>query len=112
MRLIIPLGASRFSPLAGSEVSRSAECVDQFGRHAIWMSDQPLVPGRSYLLKIGTRTGPATIGALKHRIDVETLAHLADRTLRLNEIGFCNLSTAAPLALTHTPPAGRPALLF
>jgi len=62
------------------------------------MSDQPLVPGRSYLLKIGTRTVPATITALKHRIDVETLAHLADRTLGLNEIGFCNLSTAAPVA--------------
>jgi bifunctional enzyme CysN/CysC len=62
------------------------------------MSDQPLVPGRSYLLKIGTRTVPATMTALKHRIDVETLAHLADRTLRLNEIGFCNLSTTAPVA--------------
>jgi len=74
------------------------ECVDQFAAHVIWMSDQPLVPGRSYLLKIGTRTVPATITALKHRIDVETLAHLADRTLGLNEIGFCNLSTAAPVA--------------
>ena len=74
------------------------ECVDQFAAHVIWMSDQPLVPGRSYLLKIGTRTVPATITALKHRIDVETLAHLADRTLGLNGIGFCNLSTAAPVA--------------
>ncbi len=74
------------------------ECVDQFAAHVIWMSDQPLVPGRSYLLKIGTRTVPATMTALKHRIDVETLAHLADRTLGLNEIGFCNLSTAAPVA--------------
>jgi bifunctional enzyme CysN/CysC len=74
------------------------ECVDQFAAHVIWMSDQPLVPGRSYLLKIGTRTVPVTITALKHRIDVETLAHLADRTLGLNEIGFCNLSTAAPVA--------------
>ncbi len=62
------------------------------------MSDQPLVPGRSYLLKIGTRTVPATVTALKHRIDVDTLAHLADRTLPLNEIGFCNLSTSAPVA--------------
>ena len=61
----------------------------------IWLSEQPLVPGRSYLLKIGTRTVPATVTALKHRIDVDTLAHLADRTLGLNEIGFCNLSTAA-----------------
>ena len=74
------------------------ECVDQFAAHVIWMSEQPLVPGRSYLLKIGTRTVPATITALKHRIDVETLAHLADRTLALNEIGFCNVSTAAPVA--------------
>ena len=46
-------------------------------------------------MKIGTRTVPATVTALKHRIDVDTLAHLADRTLELNEIGFCNLSTAA-----------------
>ena len=74
------------------------EFVDQFAAHVIWMSDQPLVPGRSYLLKIGTRTVPATVTALKHRIDVDTLAHLADKTLALNEIGFCNLSTAAPVA--------------
>ncbi|HYZ40608.1 MAG TPA: adenylyl-sulfate kinase, partial [Stellaceae bacterium] len=62
------------------------------------MSDQPLVPGRSYLLKIGTRIAPATVSALKYRIDIDTLAHLADRTLSLNQIGFCNLSTAVPVA--------------
>jgi bifunctional enzyme CysN/CysC len=74
------------------------EFVDQFAAQIIWMSEQPLVPGRSYLLKIGTRTVPATITALKHRIDVETMAHLADKTLGFNEIGFCNLSTASPIA--------------
>jgi bifunctional enzyme CysN/CysC len=74
------------------------EFVDQFAAHVIWLSEHPLVPGRSYLLKIGTRTVPATVTALKHRIDVDTLAHLADRTLELNEIGFCNLSTAAAIA--------------
>jgi bifunctional enzyme CysN/CysC len=74
------------------------ECVDQFAAHVIWLSEQPLVPGRSYLMKIGTRTVPATVTALKHRINVETLAHLPDKTLGLNEIGFCNLSTAAPVA--------------
>jgi bifunctional enzyme CysN/CysC len=73
------------------------ECVDQFAAHVIWLCEQPLVPGRSYLLKIGTRTVPATVTALKHRINIETLAHLADKTLGLNEIGFCNLSTAAPV---------------
>jgi bifunctional enzyme CysN/CysC len=74
------------------------EFVDQFAAHLIWFSEQPLVPGRSYILKIGTRTVPATVTALKHRINVETLAHLAEKTLALNEIGFCNLSTAAPVA--------------
>ena len=74
------------------------ECVDQFAAHVIWLCEQPLVPGRSYFLKIGTRTVPATVTALKHRINIETVAHLADKTLGLNEIGFCNLSTAAPVA--------------
>ncbi|MGC2521495.1 MAG: sulfate adenylyltransferase subunit CysN [Stellaceae bacterium] len=74
------------------------EFVDQFAAHVIWMSEHRMVPGRSYLLKIGTRTLPATITALKHRIDVDTLAHLAERSLGLNDIGFCNLSTAAPVA--------------
>src|SRR6516162_6865342 len=74
------------------------ECVDQFAAHVIWLSEQPLVPGRSYLLKIGPRTVPATVTALKHRINTDTLAHLADKTLGLNEIGFCNLSTAVPVA--------------
>jgi len=74
------------------------ECVDQFAAHVIWLSEQPMVPGRSYLLKIGTRTVPATITTLKHRINTDTLAHLADKTLGLNEIGFCNLSTAVPVA--------------
>jgi bifunctional enzyme CysN/CysC len=74
------------------------EFVDQFAAHVIWMSEQPLVPGRSYLMKIGARTLPASVTALKHRVDIDTLAHLAENTLSLNEIGFCNLSTAAPIA--------------
>jgi bifunctional enzyme CysN/CysC len=81
-----------------ADPSEPPEFVDQFAAHVIWMSDHPLVPGRSYLLKIGTRTVPGAVTALRHRIDVDTLARLADRTLGLNEIGFCNLSTSVPVA--------------
>ena len=72
--------------------------ADQFAAHVIWMKEEPLVPGRSYWLKLGTRTVPATVTALKHRIEVDHGAHVAARTLGLNEIGYCNLSTAQPIA--------------
>jgi len=74
------------------------EFADQLAAHVIWMKDEQLVPGRSYWLKIGTKSVPVTITALKHRIDVNNNAHVAARRLRLNEIGFCNLSTAQPIA--------------
>ena len=75
-----------------------AEFADQFAAHIVWMKDESLVPGRSYWLKLGTRTVPATITALKHRIDVDTGAHAAARTLAANEIGFCNVATGVPIA--------------
>jgi bifunctional enzyme CysN/CysC len=74
------------------------EVADQFSAHLLWMSEEPLLPGRSYLLRIGTNTLPAQVTALKHRIDVNTLERRPGRTLGLNEIGFCNLSTASPVA--------------
>jgi bifunctional enzyme CysN/CysC len=75
-----------------------AELADQFAAHLIWMKEEQLVPGRSYWLKIGARTVPATVTALKHRIDVDNGAHIAARSLALNEIGFCNLSVTPPIA--------------
>ncbi|HZS63458.1 MAG TPA: sulfate adenylyltransferase subunit CysN [Xanthobacteraceae bacterium] len=80
------------APTARPEVS------DQFAAHLIWMNEEPLVPGRSYLLRIGTKTVPATITTIKHKIDVNTREHLATTTLGLNDIGFCNLSTSVPIA--------------
>jgi len=75
-----------------------AEFADQFAAHLVWMKQEALVPGRSYWLKIGTRTVSATVTALKHRIDVDNGAHVAARTLDINEIGFCNLATSLPIA--------------
>ena len=74
------------------------EVADQFAAHLIWMSEEPLLPGRSYLLKSGARTTPATVTELRHRIDVNTLEKLAGKTLSFNEVGFCNLATTMPIA--------------
>jgi len=71
------------------------EVADQFAAHVIWLSDDRLLPGRSYLMKIGTRTVPATVTEIKHRLDVNTFDKHAAKTLALNEIGFCNLATSA-----------------
>ncbi|MDQ8731321.1 sulfate adenylyltransferase subunit CysN [Bradyrhizobium daqingense] len=74
------------------------EVSDQFAAHIIWMSDQPLIPGRSYLARIGTKTTPISVTGIKYKIDVNTREHLAAPTLGLNDIGFCNLSTGTPVA--------------
>ena len=71
---------------------------DQFAAHLLWMTDDELLPGRQYLLKLGTATVPATVSALKHKVDVNSLEHMAARTLALNEVGYCNFSLAQPLA--------------
>jgi bifunctional enzyme CysN/CysC len=74
------------------------EVADQFTAHLIWMSADAMLPGRSYLMKIGTRTVPAQVTDLKHRIDVNNYDKLAAKSLELNEVGFCNLATTAPIA--------------
>ena len=70
---------------------------DQFAAHILWMTDEEMLPGRQYLLKAGSRTLPATVTELKHKVDVNSLERFAAKTLQLNEVGFCNLSTAMPL---------------
>jgi bifunctional enzyme CysN/CysC len=74
------------------------EVSDQFAAHLIWMSDSKLLPGRSYLMKTGTRTVPVSVTELKHRLDVNRLDKLAAKTLSLNEVGFCNLASTVPVA--------------
>ena len=74
------------------------EVSDQFAAHILWMSEEELLPGRQYLLKVGAKTVPATVTELKHKIDVNTLDHSAAKTLALNEVGYGNLSLAQPIA--------------
>ena len=71
---------------------------DQFEADLVWMSEETLHPGRSYLLKLGTRTVRASVAAPKYRIDVNSFEHIAAKTLELNEIGVCTLTLDAPIA--------------
>ncbi len=73
--------------------------MDQFAAHLLWMAEDAMLPGRSYLMRIGTRFVPARVTTLKHKVDVNTLEHMAAKTLGLNEIGLCNLATSSPVAL-------------
>jgi bifunctional enzyme CysN/CysC len=72
--------------------------ADQFAAHIIWMAEEPLLPGRSYLMRIGTAWTLASVSAIKYQIDVADMTHLAAPTLSLNDIGVCNLSTSVPVA--------------
>jgi bifunctional enzyme CysN/CysC len=79
----------------GDMISRAdapAEVADQFEATIVWMADEAMLPGRPYLLKIGACTVNAQIGDLKHKVNVNSLEHVAAKTLALNEIGVCNLS--------------------
>ena len=80
------------SPDARPDVS------DQFAAHLLWMAEEELLPGRQYLLKLGTATVPAAVSELKHKVDANSLDHLAGKTLALNEVGYANFSLAQPLA--------------
>ncbi len=80
------------SPTARPEVS------DQFAAHVLWMAEEEMLPGRQYLMKIGARTVPVSVSELKHKVDVNTLEHLAGKTLHLNEVGYANIYAAQPVA--------------
>jgi bifunctional enzyme CysN/CysC len=71
--------------------------ADQFEATLIWMAEQPMLPGRSYLLKTSTQTVAATVAPLKHKVNVNTLEHTAAKRLELNDIGVCGLELAKPI---------------
>ncbi len=74
------------------------EFSNQFQARMVWMSDEPALPGRSYLLKIGSQLIPASITDLKFRTNVNTLEQSAAKTLELNEVGTITIATDKPIA--------------
>jgi bifunctional enzyme CysN/CysC len=73
------------------------QVADQFEATIVWMQEQPLLQGRSYLMRIGTNTVPATVSPIKYKLNVNTLEHVAARTLELNDIGVCALELGQPV---------------
>lgn len=75
-----------------------AETADQFESTVVWMHEEALLPGRPYLLKIGTQTVTASVTDIKYQVNVNTLEHTAAKQLELNGIGVCNLSLDRAIA--------------
>lgn len=71
---------------------------DQFSAHLIWMHEEPLTLGRTYLLKLGTRTVRASIAEIRHTIDVNDLSEKPAETLKLNEVALVHVTAQEPLA--------------
>jgi len=80
-----------------AEPAARPHVADQFQAHLIWFGREELMPGRSYILRTETDSVGATVTALKYCIDVDSFSHEAARTLAMNDVGVCNMSTQRPI---------------
>ncbi|HUD41438.1 MAG TPA: sulfate adenylyltransferase subunit CysN [Dokdonella sp.] len=90
LTLADPVDVSRGDVIAAATAPPAV--ADQFEATVVWMDEEPMLPGRGYLVKIGATTTGGTLAAPKYQIDVDSLEHLAARTLALNAIGVCTLT--------------------
>jgi bifunctional enzyme CysN/CysC len=81
-----------------ADVSSPPRVGEQFEATLVWMAEEPMLRGRSYLIRVGTSTASATISPLRYKVNVDSLAHLAAEQLELNEIGVCELVLDRPVA--------------
>jgi bifunctional enzyme CysN/CysC len=72
--------------------------ADQFETTIVWMHEDPMLPGRQYILKLGTKSVIATVTEIKHQVNVNTLEPTAAKQLECNAIAVCNISTDQQLA--------------
>jgi len=73
--------------------------ADQFAVHIVWTDNRAMLPERSYVIRFATASGMAQVTDLSHRVDVNTLSHLASKTLELNEVGYCKLAVDRPVSV-------------
>ncbi|HNP37014.1 MAG TPA: sulfate adenylyltransferase subunit CysN [Woeseiaceae bacterium] len=89
------IDCSRGDVIAAAE--SPPEVADQFETTIVWMSDEPLLPGRSVRMKIGTQTVSAHVQQPKYQIDINSMQHLAAKKLELNSIGVAEVATDKPI---------------
>jgi bifunctional enzyme CysN/CysC len=90
------IDCSRGDVIAAAEAP--PQTADQFEATIVWMDDTALLPGRAYWLKMATQTVSATIQPPKYQVNVNTMEHLAAKTLELNAVGVANLTTDRAIA--------------
>ena len=95
LRLAQEIDASRGDVL--SLAQHPLEMTDQFEAMLVWMDEDAGLMGRSYDIKLANQWATASITTLKHRVDVNTLAHEASTQLKLNDISLCNIALSKPL---------------
>jgi bifunctional enzyme CysN/CysC len=81
-----------------AKVDDRPEVARQFEATLVWMADEPMLPGRNYLLRIGNASATATVAPLKYKLDVNSLERLAATKLGLNEIGVVDLELDRAIA--------------
>jgi bifunctional enzyme CysN/CysC len=95
LTLASEVDVSRGDVLAAADAP--LEVASQFEATVVWMHEEPLLQGRQYLLKIGTRTVSATVAPLKYKVNVNTLDEVPAERLELNDIGVCELEFDQPV---------------
>lgn len=104
--------AEKGSPVSISldrEVDVSRGCVlvkdftgmvsDMFSARLLWMDDEPLIPGKNYLVKLGTKTVPGTVMSVKYKIDINDGNHVPADVIYKNEIADCKISLSEKIVM-------------
>ncbi|WP_062343002.1 sulfate adenylyltransferase subunit CysN [Novosphingobium sp. CCH12-A3] len=73
------------------------QAADQFEATLVWLNDEAMLPGRAYWLKLATQTVSVTVQQPKYVVNVNTMEHLAAKTLELNAIGVAEIATDKPI---------------
>jgi bifunctional enzyme CysN/CysC len=81
-----------------AETASPPRTGDQFEATLVWMAEEPMLRGRSYLLRAGTASASATVAPLKYKVNVDSLERIAAEQLELNEIGVCELELDRTIA--------------